>query len=130
MKIPLIQKKDKKKDKELENRMFKLVDFSSIKDFVTGTNSVLVSIKVKKYADTLARESLSGMKPERDWGKMLMVIFVGVIVAVVAFMLVTQFLDFSSCQKQVGELLAEVGGLKGQLAQGINAASGGSVINI
>lgn len=127
MKIPRLRK-EKKKDKTLENRIFKLVNFSSIRDFVTGTNSVLVSIKVKKYADTLARESMAGMKTEREWGKMLMFIFIGVIVAVVAFMLVTQFMEFSSLQKQVGELLAEIGGLKAQLAQ--CGSSSGSVINV
>lgn len=126
MKISL--RKEKKKDSILENRIFKLVNFSNIRDFVTGTNSVLVAIKVKKYADTLARESMAGMKPERDWGKLLMFIFIGVIVAVVAFMLVTQFMDFSSLQTQVGDLLAENGGLRAQLAQCGSTAS--NVINM
>lgn len=97
-----IKKNEKEIDKEKDKNKWRLVDLSAIRDFVNfALNKNLINLIIKRNVDVETREALMNKRPEKDWYKLLMYIFVGLIVAVFIFVLVRQLFGVDMLTQQL-----------------------------
>jgi len=108
MKIP-----GRKKKQENQNRKpqkYKLVDFAPLKDFLSyGINKTTINLKLKRQSDIIARETLMKRGEQRDWGEMWKFAIYGVLIVVIAFVLLTQVMNYNDVQTSLTECYASKG---------------------
>jgi hypothetical protein len=79
----------------------KLIDFSPIKEFGDyGFNKTVIDLKVRKMVDVQTREMLSKLKPQTNWTQFMMIILIAVIVGMIAFSIVNQYMSYDECSKE------------------------------
>lgn len=108
-------KKDVEERKQEEDS-YRLLDFTPVKDFCDfGLNRSLIDNKIKLLTDIRTREALEGKKPEKDWIKIMTIILIAVIVGSIAFMIITQVMDYNtvsdkwiSCQDTLNRANADL----------------------
>lgn len=119
-----------RKKKENEPKTIgKIIDFSPIKDFIDyGLNKTLINLKIKRLVDIQSREALSKMKPETNWTNVMVTVLVVIIVGVLAFVIINQFMNYQDMAKQVADLTIELGQCRaGQCPAVPTTPSGGLV---
>lgn len=105
------------KEEEGKKPMWHLVNFSSLKDFFTyGTNRTVTNLKIKRLADIKARETMMKKPEERDWGKIMIFLILGIIVFAVTFVIITQFMNYSETSTNLGTCKETLGICRGDLA--------------
>ena len=81
---------------------FYTVNVGKLKDFFDyGMNKSMNDLKLARNVDVRTREDLMKKKPERDLYKLLGLILLCVIVGVIAFMLITQVLNYNDLISRV-----------------------------
>ncbi len=93
-----------------------LVNYSLLKNFMKyGTSRMIDGLKLKRMVDVKTRETLMKRKTERDWGKILILIIIGVMAIGISFIMITQFMNYNEATRQLGFCKAELGTCKGDL---------------
>lgn len=97
---------------------WKLLDFSPIKDFINyGLNKTLINLKLRRLKDIEVREELhKGGKP-KDWTQVMITVVVIIIVGVLAFTIINQFMNYTEVAKEIVTLNQQLGTCTGKLAQ-------------
>lgn len=118
-------RKPERKEKKLEANPMQLqqpptwylTDFSVIKEWPKyGLNRTLTHLALRTATEIKMEEYLAGKKKEgRDWTQIMMFVTVAVIVGVISFVMVTQFMNFSEMAKENADNLAKLGTCRGEL---------------
>lgn len=97
---------------------YSLTDFSTIKDWQKfGINRTLSNLKLKVAMDMKEAELEEKYKNRgRDWNQIMMFVVVAVVVGVIAFVMITQFMNYQDVAKENSVALKKIGILEGSLA--------------
>jgi len=108
-----IRESEKEVDKEKDKKKWRLVDLSTIRDFVNfALNKNLINLIIKRNVDVETREQLMKKKPERDWGKIMMYLLIGMIVVVFVILLVKQVFGTDAITRDLIQCQAELAKMK------------------
>ena len=108
----------RKQKEPIKEVNWKLVDFSPLKDFIDyGMNKTLINLKLRRLTDIQVREQLSKKKEGADWMDIIKMVMVVVVIGVIAFSMITQFLNYQSVTEDNIKVNRQLGECEGQLAR-------------
>lgn len=103
------QKKKEEKEKQ-QKADYKTVDYSKIKDFLNwGMNRALSDLRLRRMVDVKLREERMKKGPQRDFQKIMLSVVVIVVAGGLAFMMITQFLNYDEVSQKLSQCIIEVG---------------------
>ncbi len=79
-------------------------------------NKTVVNLKIRRMTDIATREALAKKKGEHDWVKSLIMVLTIIIIGVLAFTIITQFMNYTEVSSKFVELNTQLGVCRGELA--------------
>lgn len=126
-KLRIAKKVEMGKQKEsLKKKLGDLVDFDSIKDFVSyGLNKTLIDLKLRRLADIRVRSILKGEKPkkERNWVMIMFYIMIAIIIGIIAMNMMYSYMDYNSVLELYKNAQIELGRCLGEVARAGGSAT-------
>lgn len=105
--------------KVVELKEHALVNVEALKEFIKyGSNKVLDQIRIRNQAEVIAREEIARAKGKKEFdGKQIAyTILIMAIIGVMAYVVIINFLDYSTVTKDLTSEKIKVGDISGQLA--------------
>lgn len=115
------QMRDTRKD-------YTLVNYSQLRDFLKYGNRTASHLKQKRMVDVRVRETLMNKPNERDYGKILILLIIGVMAVGTAFIMATQFMNYSEASTSLAACRGDLAVSQGRLTvcQSISPSEPGS----
>lgn len=94
--------------KERNKPGYQLVDFSTVRDFFNwGMNRSLTDLRVRRMVDVKTREERMKRGESKDLVKVMMTLVVIVIAGGIAFMMITQFLNYDEATRGLAQCIID-----------------------
>lgn len=118
-KLKRLRGKKPEEQKVDDIKEWSLVNLDSLKEFIKyGSNKVLDQIRIRNQANVIAREEIEKMKKKEsiDMKQAGLTLVILAIFAVMAYVVVINFMDYSTLTKDLNAEKVKVGTVSGQLA--------------
>ena len=114
-----LRKSDPKEAKIADVKEHAIVNLDALKEFIKyGSNKVLDQIRIRNQANVIAREEIEKLKKKEgvDMKQAVLSLAVMAIIGVMVYVVVINFMDYSTVTKDLTTTKIQVGTVSGQLA--------------